>query len=66
MMNPNCKWKRDNDLNIKEKKNIEKKIQKKFLFTCILESKIHGVYIRKKLRPSWNRKGNLGQTNKIQ
>jgi len=50
----------------KREKNREKKIQNKFLFTCILESKIHGVYIRKKLRPRWNRKGKFGQTNKIQ
>ena len=48
----------------KRGKNREKKIQKKFLFICILESKIHGVYIRKRLRSSWNRKGKLGQTNK--
>jgi len=44
----------------------EKKIQEKFLFTCILESKIHDVYIRKKLKPNWNRKWKLNQTNKIQ
>ena len=50
----------------KREKGREKKIQKKFLFNCVLESKIHGVYIRKILRPSWNRKGKLGQTNKIQ
>jgi len=50
----------------KRGKNREKKIQKKFLFTCILESKIHGVYIRKRLRPSWNIRGKLGQTNKAQ
>ena len=31
----------------KREKSREKKIQKKFLFTCVLESKIHGVYIRK-------------------
>jgi len=31
----------------KREKNREKKIQKKFLFTCVLESKIHGVYIKK-------------------
>jgi len=48
----------------KREKSIE--IQKKFLFTCVLESKIHGEYIRKGLRPSWNRKGKLGQTNKTQ
>jgi len=51
----------------KREKGREKKIQKKFLFTCVLESKIHGVYIRKKrLKPSWNRKRKLGQTNKTQ
>jgi len=50
----------------KREKNREKKIQNKFLFTCVLESKIHGVYIRKRLRPSWNRKGKLDQTNKVQ
>ena len=32
LMNPNCR---------------ENKMQKKLLFTCILETKIHGVYIRK-------------------
>jgi len=56
----------------KRGKSREKKIQKKFLFTCILESKIHGVYIRKRLRPSWTEKeswvkqtkpNNLKQTN---
>ena len=50
----------------KREKNREKKIQKKFLFTCVLESKIHGVYIRKILILSWDRKGKLGQTNKAQ
>ena len=50
----------------KREKNREKKIQKKFLFTCVYENKIHGVYIRKRPRPSWNRKGKLGQTNKAQ
>ena len=34
------------------KKNREKKIQKKFLFICVLENKIHGVYVRNRLRPS--------------
>jgi len=29
----------------KREKNIEKKIQKKLLFTCVLDNKIHGVYI---------------------
>jgi len=65
-MNPNCKWKRDNDLSIKERKIEKTKYKKKFLFTCVLESKIHGVYIRKRLRPSWNKKGKLSQTNKAQ
>ena len=50
----------------KREKNREKKIQKKLLFTCAYENKIHGVYIRKRLRPSWNRKGKLGQTNNAQ
>jgi len=50
----------------KREKSGKKKIQKKFLFTYVLESKIHGVYIRKRLRPSWNRKGKFGQTNKAQ
>ena len=44
----------------------EKSREKKFLFTCVLKSKIHGVYIRKRLRPSWNRKEKLDQTNKAQ
>jgi len=37
MMNLNCR---------------ENKDAKKLLFTCILESKIHDVYIRKRLRPN--------------
>jgi len=32
----------------KREKSREKKTQKKFLFTCVLKSKIHGVYIKKK------------------
>ena len=36
----------------KREKSRKKKIQKKFLFTCVLESKIHNVYIRKILRLS--------------
>ena len=50
----------------KREKIREKKIQKKFLFTCVLESKIHGVYIRKGLKPNSNRKEKLDQTNKAQ
>jgi len=50
----------------KREKSRQKKIQKKFLFTCVLESKIHGVYIRKRIRPSWNKKEKLDQTNKTQ
>ena len=50
-------------LKCKREKSRENKIQRKFLYTCVLESKIHGVYIRKRLRPSWNRKVKLGQTN---
>jgi len=49
----------------KREKNIEKKIQKKFLFIYVYENKIHGVYIRKRLRPSWNRKGKLSQQTKL-
>ena len=36
----------------KREKSREKKTQKKILFICVLESKIHDVYIRKRLRPS--------------
>jgi len=63
-MNPNCKWKGDNDLSIKETKEEKKKIQNKFLFTCVLEIKIHVVYIRKKTKTQL--KGKLGQTHKAQ
>jgi len=36
----------------KREKSGENKIQRKFLFTCVLKSKIHGAYIRKRLMPS--------------
>ena len=48
----------------KREKSIEKKIQNKFLFTCVLEIKIHGVYIRKKTKTKL--KGKLGQPSKAQ
>jgi len=41
----------------KREKSRENKIQKKFLFTCVLESKIRSVYIRKK---NWD----LAETDK--
>lgn len=49
-------------LKYKKEKSREKKYKRNsYLPTCVLESKIHGIYIRKRLRPSWNRKGKLGQ-----
>jgi len=64
-MNPNCKWKRDDDLSIKERK-AEKRKYKRNSYLLVIKSKIHGVYIRKRLAPRWNRKGKLDQTNKTQ